>query len=210
MLNELYKNLEQTEHRIVENRLLAWSTVCDRQDIDGIEMLPLTAKAWIDLKLVGNKFVCEGMPDEKDAMEYVWRNCKKYTAEKTLASEKYKKRIGYMFAKQDKPEILELAYQHINDAFAELPKPEKISKSYSRVNKIPEVEGIIGAIDEVAARYGQNPIDVITWPLNRVFQLQKAIRVATIPNYKLAEPQQIKTIKQEILEEINNGAESRA
>jgi len=44
--------------------------------------------------------------------------------------------------------------------------------------------------------------------MNRIFQLQKAIRIATIPNYKLAEPNLIKMIKQEILKEINNGTES--
>ena len=74
---------------------------------------------------------------------------------------------------------------------------------------MPAIEGIVGAIDEVAARYGQNPQDVLSWSMNRIFQLQKAIRLATIPDYKLAEPGLVKMIKQEILTEINNGTEGR-
>jgi hypothetical protein len=33
--------------------------------------------------------------------------------------------------------------------------------------------------------------------------------LATIPDYKLAEPKLIKMVKQEILEELNNGTTSR-
>ena len=208
MLNELYEDLKYAEERIAQNRLLAWSTVSDQQDIAGINMLPLTAKAWVDLKLVGNKFICKGEPNADDAMEYIWRNSKDYTPHKTAASEKQKRKIGYIFAKQESNEILQCAYRHINDAFTELPVAENVSTKFKRVNKMPEVEGIIGAIDEVSARYGQNPADVLMWPLNRVFQLQKAMRVATIPGYKLAEPQLIKIIKQEILTELNDGTKS--
>ena len=70
------------------------------------------------------------------------------------------------------------------------------------------IDGIVGAIDEVAARYGQNPTTVLNWPMNRIFQLQKAMRLATIPDYKLSEPKLIKMIKNEILKELNNGKES--
>jgi hypothetical protein len=172
-------------------------------------MLPLTAAAWIDLKLVGHKFVNEGKPGAADALEYIWRNCDNYSPVKNASSEKCKKRIGFLFGMNGEDEMLAIAYRHINDAFAELPIPIKSSKGVSRKNTMPAIEGIIGAIDEVSSRYGQNPVDVLAWPLNRVFQLQKAIRMATIPDYKLAEPQIIKTIKSEILNELNNGTKGR-
>ena len=209
MIDELYKDLKLAEERIVENRLLAWIPNCSTKDCNGLELKPLTARAWIELKLVKNKFVTSGNAQATDAMEYIWRNCIDYSPQKTANTEKLKKKIGYMFSRSDDDEILNVVYRHINDAFAELPKSQNTSKSFSRSNKMPEVEGIIGAVDEVAARYGQNPFDILGWPLNRVFQLQKAIRVATIPNYKLAEPQLIKIIKQEILTLLNNGTESR-
>lgn len=205
MLDVLKSDLEYAQATIVENRLLAWSSVGNKTDIDQLVLMPLTAKAWIDLKLVGNKFICDGVPDEKDALEYLWRNCEAYKTERSTNTEKVKKRLGYLLGKNGNDYIAKLAYKHINDAFAEVPQSINNSNSVKRSNTMPATEGIIGAIDEVAARYGQNPVNVLAWPLNRIFQLQKAIRIATIPNYKLSEPQLIKTIKQEILQEINNG-----
>jgi len=205
MIDELTDDLEYAQATIVENRLLAWSSVGSKTDIDKLVLMPLTAKAWIDLKIIGNKFICEGRPDADDALEYLWRNCEAYSTVQNAATEKTKKRLGYLLGKNGNGYVTNLAYKHINAAFTELPQSVNNSNSISRSNTMPAVEGIIGAIDEVAARYGQNPADVLEWPLNRIFQLQKAIRIATIPNYKLAEPQLIKTIKQEILQGINNG-----
>lgn len=209
MLDELKKDLDAAIDKIAENRLLAWSSGAEAIFNDKINLKPLTAKAWVDLKLVGNAFIIGGKPSDQDVLEYIWRNHPNYTSEKTAESEKIKRKIGYIFSKTDAKELLDAVYDHINDAFAEMPVGINTKSGFLRNNTIQPIEGMIGAIDEVAARYGQNPIDVLTYPLNRIFQLQKAIRIATIPDYKLAEPTLIRTIKQEILTEINNGAESR-
>jgi hypothetical protein len=209
MIDQLAEDLEFAKNKILENRLLAWSSVGSKTDIDKLVLIPLSAKAWIDLKIISNKFVSEGRPDADDALEYLWRNCEAYSTVQNAATEKTKKRLGYLLGKNGENYIINLAYKHINDAFTELPQSVNNNKnSINRSNRMPAIEGIIGAIDEVAARYGQNPADTLEWPLNRIFQLQKAIRLATIPNYKLAEPQLIKTIKKEILQELNNGTKS--
>lgn len=209
MIDELQKDLQDATARIAENRLLAWSSGAEVTYSDKIDLRPLTAKAWVDLKLVDNTFVVGGTPSDQDVLEYIWRNHPGYTSEKTAESEKIKRKIGYTFGKLEAKELLDLVYKHINDAFAEMPVSVNAKGGFSRSNTIQPIEGMVGAIDEVAARYGQNPIDVLGWPLNRIFQLQKAMRIATIPDYKLAEPTLIRTIKQEILTELNNGAESR-
>lgn len=210
MINELSKDLEEAKATIIENRLLAW---CSGDAIDTfgkLYLVPLTGKAWVDLKLVGNSIISEGNATDDDVLEYLWRNSKDYNPEATAKTEKAKKIIGYLFGKSEKGELMKIAYKHLNDAFTEM--PERIStggNKFKRENTMPAIEGIVGAIDEVAARYGQNPSDVLSWSMNRVFQLQKAIRLATIADYRLAEPRLIKMIKQEILNEINNGTESR-
>jgi len=209
MIDELEKDLHEATARIAENRLLAWSSASNVVKLGKVPLQPLTAKAWIDLKLVDNAIACGGKPTDQDVLEYLWRNSSGYSPDANTASEKAKRKIGFTFAKTEAGELLKLVYRHINDAFVELPQSIKCSNGVSRNNTMPAIEGMIGAIDEVASRYGQNPIDVLTWPLNRIFQLQKAIRLATIPDYKLAEPQLIKAIKQEILTELNNGTESR-
>jgi len=209
MINELSKNLELAKAKILKNRLMAWCSNEGESSVDKITLLPLTAKAWIDLKVVSNKFVCEGNPTDNDIMQYLWRNSDKYNANSNRKTIKSKQYIGYLFAQSEQDEFLKIVYEHINAAFEEMPESIKIkSQTVSRKNTIQEIEGIIGAIDEVAARYGQNPATVLNWSMNRIFQLQKAIRLATIPNYKLAEPRLIKMIKQEILEELNNGTKS--
>ena len=209
MIDELAEDLEYAKARILKNRLSAWCSDKGETVIDKITLLPLTGKAWVDLKVVGNKFVCEGKPTDNDIMQYLWRNSDKYDANSNRKTIKAKQYIGYLFAQSEPGEFLKIVYNHINAAFGELPESIKVTgQSFSRENKIPAIDGIVGAIDEVAARYGQNPQDVLNWSMNRIFQLQKAIRLATIPNYKLAEPKLIKMIKQEILQEINNGTES--
>lgn len=209
MINELSKNLELAKAKILKNRLMAWCSNEGESFIDKMKLLPLTGKAWIDLKVVGNKFVCEGEPTDDDIMQYLWRNSDKYDANSNRKTIKAKQYIGYLFAQSEPGEFLKIVYDHINAAFEELPESSKIkSQSVNRKNTMEEIEGIVGAIDEIAARYGQNPATVLNWSMNRIFQLQKATRLATIPDYKLAEPKLIKMIKQQILEELNNGKES--
>jgi len=209
MIDQLAEDLEFAKNKILENRLLAWSSISNKNKNNKILLLPLTGKAWVDLQIIQNKFVCGGIPTDEDVMQYLWRNSEKYTSKSSWRSNKAKKNIGYIFGKSKPGHYLKVVYKHVSEAFQELPKNiSQQSNSFSRSNKIDAVSGIVSAIDEVAARYGQNPTNVLTWPLNRVFQLQKAIRIATIPNYKLAEPEIIKTIKKEIIKELNNGTES--
>lgn len=209
MIDQLAEDLEFAKNKILENRLLAWSSIPNQNTTNKITLMPLTGKAWVDLQIVDNKFVCGGIPTDEDVLQYLWRNCDQYTSESSRQSKKDKKNIGYLFGKSPNGYYLKAVYKHVSEAFQELPKSiSKQGNSFSRSNKIDAVNGIVSAIDEVAARYGQNPTNVLGWPLNRVFQLQKAIRVATIPNYNLAEPEIIRTIKKEILKELNNGTES--
>ena len=60
-------------------------------------------------------------------------------------------------------------------------------------------------LDEIAHRYGMRPQDVLQMPLRQAFALQRTIRLATIPEYKLLEPQSLRTIKSEYLQDLNNG-----
>lgn len=205
MIEELAGDLEEAKARIIENRLLAWCSGNHAQSIGKLALLPLTGQAWVDLKIIDNKMVCDGEPNESDLMEYIWRNSEDYSPEASATTEKAKRKIGHLFGKSENDELIKTVLRHLNDAFAEIPEHvDASSKTFSRDNRMPAIEGIIGAIDEVAARYGQNPSEVLQWSMNRIFQLQKAIRLATIPDYKLAEPRLIKMIKQEILTEINN------
>jgi hypothetical protein len=210
MINELLSDLKKAKAKIQKNRLLAWSSNEGESSVGKITLLPLTAKAWVDLNVIDNKFICGGNPTGNDIMEYFWRNSDKYDANSTRKTTKAKQYIGYLFAQSEPGEFSKIVYEHIYAAFEEFPESINVKdKTVKRKNTITEIDGIVGIIDEVAARYGQNPATVLSWSMNRIFQLQKAIRLATIPDYKLAEPKLIKMVKQEILEELNNGTTSR-
>lgn len=209
MIDELALDLKKAKAKIHKNRLLAWCSNEGQSSVGKITLLPLTAKAWVDLNVIDNKFICGGNKTSDDIMQYLWRNSDKYNADASRKTNKAKKYIGYLFAQSNTPELEKLIYEHIYLAFEEFPQAITIqSDAINTKNTFPEIDGIVGIVDEVASRYGQNPTTVLNWPMNRIFQLQKAIRLATIPNYKLAEPKLIKIIKQEILEELNNGTES--
>jgi hypothetical protein len=207
MIEELTKELKEATARIIENRLFAWCSMPeDAEDVE-IPLRPLTAQAWVDLKLIGNSIICGGDPSDDDMLVYLWRNSLHYSPKKSSKTEKIKKQIGFHYYSTG-TNCIDLVFDHVDDAFEEMPISVNDKKSFSHKNSIPSIEGIIGAIDEVAARYGQNPSDVLSWPMNRIFQLQKAIRLATISDYKLSEPSKIKSIKSKILTELNNGTES--
>ena len=97
-----------------------------------------------------------------------------------------------------------LVLEHLDFAFQEVQSSSQSGNSISYSNQIIEdVDHMIKAVDEVAARYGQNPIEVLDWPINQILQFQKALRLSTIPDYKLKEPESIRKIKSEILTELN-------
>lgn len=202
MIDKLAQQLEETKARIIEDRLLAWSSVGLSGSIAGVEVRPLTARAWIDLRLAGNPVVTTGNIEATDIYNYIWRNSHRYCTGRRV--KRLKRAIMKAVKKSDDFEVYSQVLDHLRAAFSETPKA-CTKGGVSRSNVIEAVEGIVGAIDEVAHRYGQDPEAVCDWPLSRIFQLQKAMRLATVPDYKLLEPDSIRSIKREILINLNNG-----
>ena len=206
MIDHLIAEYNEESARITQERLLAWSSASVCQSICGVEMEPLTARAWVDLRLAENAFVIGGVPTTQDVCAYYWRNSAQYAAKRTHLTEKAQEALGATLGKQDLENVILAAYEHSRAAFEEIPVSTGTNGGkVSRNNGLPAVEGIVCAVDEVAHRYGRDPADVLDWPLNRIFQLQKAIRIATIENYKLAQPESLMNLRREYLTELNNG-----
>jgi len=159
----------------------------------------------VDLRLAENAFVIGGVPTTQDVCAYYWRNSAQYAAKRTHLTEKAQEALGATLSKQDMENVILAAYEHSRAAFEEIPVSTNAKGGTHRENGLPAVEGIVCAIDEVAHRYGRDPADVLDWPLNRIFQLQRAIRIATIPDYKLAQPESLMNLRREYLTELNNG-----
>jgi len=202
MIDELAQAYRDEETRLHKARLAAWCSVGDETEIAGIECKPLTARAYIDLQLADSPFVIGEDPTIADAAVYIWRSSRNFRAgddwRTLIRREKCIKRLS----KANEIEVITGAYEHLSEAFDEMPRSVSTGGG-GQNNRFPDVEGIVSTIDELAARYGTSPDTVIDWPLNRIFQLQKALRLATIPEYKMRQPESLMRLRREYLKEIN-------
>lgn len=190
-------NKKKTEIEIA--RLRAFSTIWQKSDICGIPCKPLTAQGWTDLRLAENSMIMGGI-DKESIYCYLYRVHRDYPL--NLIKKAFLEfRIWRMLKTvTGMTKLLKGIFGHIQQAFDEAPEQVAVGRS-ERVNKMQPVEGIVGAIDEVASRYGMHPMEAMQMPLAQVFALQKAMRLATIPGYKLAEPHPLREIKTEYLKQ---------
>lgn len=203
MIEELAAKFKAEESRIRSARLAAWCSVGAEQAIMGIECAPLTVRAWLDLSLAENSVMEGKHPTPAEACAYVWRNCKAFEVGNPRKQKRWQKIIAKAFKKHGYFAALADIGEHVQTAFEELPRSQS-SSGVQINNGCPDIEGIVGAIDEVAARYGVAPDVVTEWPLNRLFQLQRAARLATIPGYKLRQPESLMALRREYLQAINS------
>ena len=203
MIDKLAQKYRDESARIREARLVAWCSTSDSLSICGVECGPLTARAWVDLSLESNLILEGGEPTRGDVCAYIYRSSKHYIIGNARKVKKAHKRIIKAYMRTHSIIALAECYQHLADAFQEIPRTQSMSNSIN--NRFPDIEGIVASVDEVAARYGTSPDEVMDWPLNRIFQLQKAARLATIPEYKLRQPESLLEIRREFLNVKNNG-----
>lgn len=201
-MQELFQAYADKRESIAEQRLLSWSSAGAQDTALGLAVRPLTMRAWVDLKLAGNAFVNDTEPTEGDVFAYVWRNSESFTTATGWRGRRAKRRVERACLTLPIVDQVAFVLDHIEQAFTETPEsPHK--GGYSRSNALPPVEGCATAADELGARYGIDPELVMDWPLNRIFQLQKAARLATVSEYKLLEPEPLRRIASQILEAQN-------
>lgn len=199
-----YQQYIKRRTEIEESRLKAFSSIGLASDLLGIKCNRLTARAWIDLRLVKNGILM-GSPTQIAVCQYIYRVHFAYplTGWQKFKVERHVSRRW----KRSPINLLGEVYDHLKAAFAE--EPESVGAGATQSNKIEGVEGVVSSIDEVAARYGQDPDVIAEKPLAKIFALQKASRLATIPGYNLSEPKDLQDFKtahmEEKQKEIDNG-----
>ncbi len=195
--------------RLELNRTLDWSTF-SREFIAAGEVLdPMTVQVWFDLLAVKSPILsAEGLTAEA-VTDYIWRNCKRHTRNVWLKEWRLywlQRRIEKALSDEAESDaLLTVVFDHVKEAFEEFPSTAAGSTSRQR-NAMPGASGEASMLDEIASRYGINPLDVLKMPLRRAFALQRTIRLATISEYKLLEPDSLRAIKSEYLTNLNNGA----
>jgi len=198
---------EQERQKLETNRSLDWSTFRKEFFAAGEELMPMTVQTWFDLLLVQSPIVMNQEITVESVIDYIWRNCKRYTDVKILKEWRLywlQKRVLKCLSKPETSEsMVRVVCQHVEDSFAEFPECKDTAMAAGN-NTMSGISGEASMLDEIAHRYGMNPMDVLSFPLRRAFSLQRTIRTALIPEYKLLEPASLREIKSQYLNSINN------
>lgn len=198
---------QSERERLELNRTLDWSTFAREFKAAGEVLKPMTVQVWFDLLAVKSPILTgEGLTEEA-LIDYIWRNCKRHTRNRTLKEWRLfwiQRRVDKALRDDDEAEALfKVVFTHVKETFDEFPSTSNATASQR--NAMPSASGEAAMLDEIAHRYGISPEEVLKMPLRRAFALQRTIRMATIPNYKLLEPDSLRAIKTEYLNSLNNG-----
>lgn len=199
----------QTERdRLELNRALDWSTFYREFTAAGEKLVPMRVQDWFDLLAVNSPMIYSKNPTIESLVDYIWRHSKRRTNNRLLKEWRLfwiQRRIIKSLKKdKDREALLDVIREHVKSSLDEY--PEDVGKSkQSRTNTMSSVAGEACMVDEIASRYSINPEEVLKMPLRRAFALQRTMRMATIPDYKLLEPQSLRNIKSKYLNSLNNG-----
>lgn len=190
------------------NRSLDWSTFGVEHKVAGEILKPMTVQVWFDLLAMQSPLISSELPTLEAIIDYIWRNSKKKTSNPLLKQWRLwmiERRVAKDLKKKDTAEaLIEVVLDHINTSLNEFPSSVSSARQ-SRTNSVSMYSGDASMIDEIASRYSMHPDEVLNLPLRKAFSLQRVIRVTTIPDYKMLEPESLRAIKTKHLQQLNNG-----
>jgi hypothetical protein len=192
--------------RLELNRALDWSTYSRTYKAAGETLKPLTVQAWFDLLAAKSPILTGAGLTVESIVDYIWRCSIRHTSN-VLFKEW---RLWWIHSRVNKcldstagaEAVMGVINQHIGDAFDEYPEQVQ-GGNFSARTAMPHASGEAYFVDELAHRYGVSPDLVLTWNLRKAFQLQKAARTVTNPDYKALEPRSLLNIKSDFLKQQN-------
>jgi hypothetical protein len=199
----------QAEREKLElNRALDWTSSGYAYTIAGENLVNMTVQTWFDLLAVKDSILHAKNFSVATITDYLWRHSTSKTANA------FKKHwriflIGHRVKRALKNidtavPLIDAVEHHLNTSLEEYPNDRGSSTSRKK-NSMDAVSGSASMVDEIASRYSMSPNEVLAMPLRRAFALQKVIRLSTIPNYNLLEPDSLRAIKSKYLQSLNNG-----
>ena len=199
---------EAERERLERNRAFDWSTFGMVYKAAGEELADMTVQTWFDLLAINSPFLRNRRPSAEGVIDYIWRNSKRHTENKWLREWRLfwlDRRVKKQMRENEK-DLVEVVQKHAATQIDEFPTESSQASGRQR-NTMSTVAGEAAMIDEIANRYAMHPDEVLALPLRKAFALQRTIRVSTIPDYKLLEPDSLRAIKSKYLNRLNNGAE---
>lgn len=195
--------------RIEQTRNLDWSSFGAEYTVAGEKLGPMTVQTWIDLLVLKSPVLYGEALTLETVVDYIWRHSLRRTENRFLRFWRLfsiERRVARGMRRYDM-EMLRVLIEHANSSLEEYPAGGAKSNSIKRTNTMPGISGPASMVDEIASRYSLHPDEVLNMPLRKAFALQRVIRIATVPDYELAEPDSLRKIKSEYLNKLNNGQE---
>ena len=204
----IQEKYQKERERIERNRALDWSSFSIEVTVLGERLVPMTVQTWFDLLAVKSPIIYDNEPTVESVIDYIWRNSRRYTKNKWLREWRLfwiQWRVCRAVKKLDDVEdMVTTINEHFKLSVDEFPTDSSVATA-RKINAMSPTTGEASMVDEIASRYSMNPADVLKMPLRQAFALQRVIRLSTIPDYKILEPDSLREIKSEYIRSLNNG-----
>ncbi len=199
----------QKERASIElNRSLDWSTFGAEYKVAGEPLGLMTVQTWFDLLVIDSPLITSDIPTVESLVDYIWRNSQRHTYRPLVRLWRLwrleRRIIKELSNKEDAEALLTITLEHVKNSVDEFPLSGG-SGGNRTTNALSQYSGEASMVDEIANRYSLHPDEVLKMPLRKAFSLQRVIRVSTIPDYKILEPESLRAIKSIYLNKINNG-----
>lgn len=205
---DIAEQYQAERDRIEQLRAMDWSTFTVDYKAAGESLQPMTVQVWFDLLAVNSPMVSGREPTIESMVDYVWRNSKRRTHRPIMKQWRLfwiQRRVVNALRKEESAKaFIDVILSHFKSNIDEFPASASTGGTRS-TNALSMYSGEASMVDEIAERYSMHPDEVLELPLRKAFSLQRVIRVSTIPGHKILEPDSLRAIKSEFLNQINNG-----
>jgi hypothetical protein len=200
----------ETKARIQRERMLPWAS-CIQTKIAGFPVNQLSLSSLVDLE-IGQNFIVTGKPNENlvgDVLAYLWRHSVFYKNNPNWFDKRRKNKLLKEIAKNhDIVDIAEKCKDHFEYTMDDSPVNKYRASKYGGSFTMSASPSVAYIIDEVCSEYNLKIAEAMEYPLKKIFQLMRCIRIRKMGEGRggkvsYAEPKELTEVIKRQLKELN-------
>lgn len=200
----------ETKARIQRERMLPWAS-CIQTKIAGFPVNQLSLSSLVDLE-IGQNFIVTGKPNENlvgDVLAYLWRHSVFYKNNPNWFDKRRKNKLLKEIAKNhDIVDIAEKCKDHFEYTMDDSPVNKYRASKYGGSFTMSASPSVAYIIDEVCSEYNLKIAEAMEYPLKKIFQLMRCIRIRKMGEGRggkvsYAEPKELTDVIKRQLKELN-------
>jgi hypothetical protein len=200
----------ETKARIQRERMLPWAS-CIQTKIAGFPVSQLSLSSLVDLE-IGQNFIVTGKPNENlvgDVLAYLWRHSVFYKNNPNWFDKRRKNKLLKEIAKNhDIVDIAEKCKDHFEYTMDDSPVNKYRASKYGGSFTMSASPSVAYIIDEVCSEYNLRIAEAMEYPLKKIFQLMRCIRIRKMGEGRggkvsYAEPKELTDVIKRQLKELN-------